>query len=76
MRLTPSLQIAAALALLSSVSVAGQAGPLTDPIPAKIQQGPLVLEAREFVRAPRTSDASGESAANFGPTNAAYARIQ
>ena len=45
--------------------------PLTDPIPAKIEQGELVVEAQEFVRAPKTDDP-----AHPEYTNDAYARIQ
>ena len=44
--------------------------PLLDPIPQKILKGAVVVEAIEFVRAPRTADSSALGA------NQAYARIQ
>ena len=43
---------------------------LIDPIPQKIPKGPIVVEAKKFVRLPQTVDSSNEM------TNAAHARIQ
>ena len=45
--------------------------PLADPIPGPILKGDLVVEATEFIRAPRTSDSAVDAM-----TNEAYARIQ
>jgi len=68
------LAICSSLSLLNAVhaaeSTSGNVQPLADPIPEKIRKGDIVVEAVDFVRAPKTVDSS-----TLG-VNSAYARIQ
>ncbi len=62
--------VATFLFVVSVEAAESKSQPLQDPIADKIAKGDIVVAAREFVRAPRTTDSSTLNA------NAAYARIQ
>lgn len=64
-------QFAHILCLALSTSIASAApDPILDPIPARIQPGPLVVGVENFVRIPQSTDSSDQE------INQAYARIQ
>ena len=65
------LLLASSLLSVIVCSLHAPPDPLDDPIPGKIARGDIVVEAVEFVRAPKTDDPSHPPY-----TNDAYARVQ
>ena len=70
MQLARALVITATIVIVGTFPADAQEA-LPDPIPEPIRKGDLVVEATEFVRAPRTEESALDSI-----TNLAYARIQ
>ena len=71
MQLARSFGTAAMIIVAATLPARGQVEAVTDPVPDPIRKGDLVVEATEFVRAPRTDESALDAI-----TNLAYARIQ
>ena len=71
MHIARSLAMTAILVAAAVLPAGAQVEALPDPIPEPIRKGDLVVEATEFVRAPRTEESALDTI-----TNLAYARIQ
>ena len=71
MKTSLCLLIAGFCASFSVQGAESRPEPLQDPIPEKIQKGPITVTLREFIRVPRSVDSD-----NPPQTNTAFARIQ
>ena len=71
MHIARSLATTAMLIAAAALPAGAQVEALPDPIPEPIRKGDLVVEATDFVRAPRTEESALDRI-----TNLAYARIQ
>ena len=71
MQLARSLAAAALLIVAAALPAQAQVQAVNDPIPDPIRKGDIIVEARQFVRAPQTDESALDAI-----TNLAYARIQ